>query len=67
MMREAAISNCKEICKTLSQSEGLHMEKFKAFVTQVDNAVYVSPEEMYRRVYNLSTLKLRSLKERVQS
>lgn len=65
IMREAALGNCKLICKVLSQPEELHKEKFNAFVGQIDNAAYVSPEEMYRRVYNLSIIKLNNLRERL--
>lgn len=65
MLREAAINNCKEICNVMQQEESLWREKFKRFVQEIENPAYVSPEEMYRRVYNASLNKLNQLKERV--
>lgn len=69
MLREAALHNCKEICKVMNQPEDLYKEKFNALLKQVDkgeNTAYMSPEEMYRRIYNLSVIKLNQLKERLQ-
>lgn len=65
MLRDAAINNCKEICKLMGQSEDLYKEKFNRFVKDIDNAAFISPEEMYRRVYNASVIKLKDLKVKI--
>lgn len=68
MLRIAAYKNCKKICRVMNQPEELYKEKFNAFIREVgknDNAAYLSPEETYRRIYNLSALKLKQLEERL--
>ena len=71
-LRNAAKTNCDEICKILKQDKKLSEEKFKAILRSVEQDVgfekipFTAPEEFYRKVYNKSIEIMNSLKIRSQ-
>lgn len=63
MLREALINNCIEICKQMQQPTELYKKKMNRLIRDIGDAAFISPEEMYRRAYNLSVIKLNQLKQ----